>query len=399
MSAFRYLWASTGASNLADGVLKVGAPLLAVTLTRSPTLVAMVSVVMTLPWLVFALHAGAIADRFDRRRIMLTANLLRGGALALVAAAASLHFMSLPLLLVAMLLGGVAEVFADTSAQSVLPMAVSKDDLPAANGRIMAAQTIGGDFAGAPLAGVLVGILPAAIFGAPALLYSVAGLLLLGMRGSFRPVTVSSAPLGVDIREGLRYLWNHRVVRVLAISAGLLNMANAALFAVFVLWVVGPESRMGLSSGAYGLMMTVLAIGSVVGSLTVSRIAKVFGEGRTLVLAWLAGSVLLLVPVLFPSAIALFPVAFFLGLASLAGNVLVVSLRQRIIPEELLGRVNSAYRLIGTGGMPLGAAAGGLIAEAAGLPAVFYTTVAVCLVAVTLVWRIVPQAAAVPVTV
>lgn len=380
---FRYLWASAAASNLADGVLKVGAPLLAVTLTRSPTLVSLVSVAVTLPWLLFTLHAGAIADRMDRRRIMVIANWLRGGALALTAVASLLDFMSLPLLLVALLLFGVCEVFADTAAQTMLPMVVERKDLASANGRIVAAQTIGGDFLGGPLAGLLVAVLPTAVFGAPALLYSVAGALLLGMRGRrFKPEVVSTAPLRVDIKAGLSYLWNDRVVRALAIAAGMLNTANAAFFAVFVLWAVGPESRIGLTSSAFGVAMTVLAVGAVLGSLFVARFAAWVGEGRALMITWLVNSLLLLVPVVLPSAYALFPAVFFLGMTAASSNVVVVSLRQRIIPAELLGRVNSAYRLIGAGGMPLGAALGGLIAEVAGLATVFYTAVAVCVLAV-----------------
>lgn len=384
---FRYLWSSAASSNLADGVLKVGAPLLAVTLTRSPTLVSLVSVAITLPWLLFALHAGAIADRMDRRRIMVIANWLRGGALGLTAVAAAVDVLSLPLLLVALLLFGVCEVFADTSAQAVLPMVAGRKELSKANGRIVAAQTIGGDFLGGPLAGLLVAVLPTAVFGAPALLYSVAGLLLLGMRGRFAPATVSTAPLRHDIGEGLGYLWRHGVVRALAISAGLLNLANAAFFAVFVLWVVGPQSRIGLDSTSYGLVMTVLAVGAVLGSLLASRFAALAGESRALTIAWLGNSLLLLVPVLVPTAAALYPAAFFIGMTAASSNVIVVSLRQRIIPEALLGRVNSAYRLIGAGGMPLGAAAGGLLGELAGLPAVFFTSVAVCVAAVLIAWR------------
>ncbi|MFI6325615.1 MFS transporter [Nonomuraea sp. NPDC050556] len=380
---FRYLWASAAASNLADGVLKVGAPLLAVTLTRSPTLVSLVSVAVTLPWLLCTLYAGALADRLDRRRIMVIANWLRGGALALTAVASLLDFMSLPLLLVALLLFGVCEVFADTAAQAVLPMVVERERLAAANGRIVAAQTIGGDFLGGPLAGLLVAVLPTAVFGAPALLYSVAGALLLGMRGRrFRPEVVSTAPLRVDIKEGLSYLWNDRVVRALAIAAGMLNTANAAFFSVFVLWAVGPESRIGLTSSAFGVAMTVLAVGALLGSLFVARFAAWAGEGRTLVITWLGNSLLLLVPVVLPSAYALFPAVFLIGITAASSNVVVVSLRQRIIPSALLGRVNSAYRLIGAGGMPLGAAVGGLLAEVFGLVAVFYAAVAVCVLAV-----------------
>ncbi|MEV0619826.1 MFS transporter [Nonomuraea sp. NPDC050404] len=386
--SFGFLWSSTALSNLADGVLKVGAPLLAVSLTRSPTLVSLAGAAATLPWLLLALHAGAIADRADRRRIMVRANLIRAGILAAATTLAALGLLNLWLLLAAVLLAGVCEVFADLSAQSILPMAVTRGDLTRANGRVSTAQMIGNDFVGAPLSGLLVVALPAALFGGPAVLYAAAGLLLLGMRGTYRlPAPPARRPMRADIAEALRYLWGHRILRGLAITAGLLNLANAAYFAVFVLWAVGDGSPIGLEPGEYGLMTTAFAIGAIFGSLLASRAAARFGELGTLVGNWLLTSLLLLVPVLVPSPWTLYPTAVLWGLLGAAGNVLVISARQRLIPAELLGRVNSAYRLIGMGGMPLGAALGGVVAEFAGLSAALAGAVGVCLVAVGLVWR------------
>ncbi|MGA5765281.1 MFS transporter [Nonomuraea bangladeshensis] len=391
--SFAFLWSSTALSNLADGVLKTGAPLLAVSMTRSPTLVALVGAAATLPWLLLALPAGAIADRADRRRIMATAGAVRAVALAVAAVLAASGALDLWVLLAAVLAAGVAEVFADTSAQSVLPMTVPASQLTRANGRVFSAQQIGNEFAGAPVAGLLVGLLPAAVFGAPALLYAAAAALLLGMRGTYRPARdttqadgrSASGPLLREIGEALRYLLAHRVLRSLAITAGLLNLANSAYFAVFVLWAVGDGSAIGLPPEGYGLMMTALAAGAVLGSLLAERIAGAFGEFRALTACWLASSVLLLVPVVAPSPWALYPTAVLWGVLGGAANVLVISTRQRLIPPELLGRVNSAYRLIGMGGMPLGAALGGVVAEFAGLPAVLLGSIGVCLLGVGLV--------------
>ncbi|MET7326734.1 MFS transporter [Nonomuraea sp. NPDC005650] len=387
--SFGFLWSSTALSNLADGVLKVGAPLLAVSMTRSPTLVSLVGAAATVPWLLLALHAGAVADRVDRRRVMVLANAGRAVALSVAGLAALLGLLDLWVLLAALLLAGVAEVFADTSAQSILPMTVPRDQLTRANGRVSTAQMIGNDFVGAPVAGLLVVALPAVVVGAPALLYGAAGLLLLGMRGTYRmdAPRAQGRPLRRDIGEALRYLWSHRVLRSLAITAGLLNLANSAYFAVFVLWAVGDGSRIGLEPGEYGLMTSAFAAGAILGSLLSGRAAGRFGELRTLVWAWLVNSLLLIVPVIVPSPWTLFPAAVLWGVSGGAGNVLVVSARQRLIPAELLGRVNSAYRLVGMGGMPLGAALGGVVAEFAGLGAVLVGATGVCLSGVGLVWR------------
>ncbi|MEW1844542.1 MFS transporter [Nonomuraea angiospora] len=388
--SFGFLWSSTALSNLADGVLKVGAPLLAVSMTRSPTLVSLAGAAATVPWLLLALHAGALADRLDRRRIMVVANVGRAAVLSLAGLAALLGMLDLWVLLAAVLVAGVAEVFADVSAQSILPMTVPQADLTRANGRVSTAQMIGNDFVGAPLAGLLVVTLPAVVFGAPALLYGAAGLLLLGMRGTYRmdvPRAQGRRPLRRDIGEALRYLWSHRVLRSLAVTAGLLNLANAAYFAVFVLWAVGDGSRIGLEPGEYGLMTTAFAVGALPGSLLSGWAAGRFGEFRALVGCWLATSLLLIVPVAVPSPWTLYPTAVLWGVAGAASNVLVISARQRLIPAELLGRVNSAYRLVGMGGMPLGAALGGVVAEFAGLGAVLVGATGVCLGGVGLVWR------------
>ncbi|NUP02138.1 MAG: MFS transporter [Nonomuraea sp.] len=386
--SFGFLWSSTALSNLADGVLRVGAPLLAVSMTRSPTLVSLAGAAATAPWLLFALHAGAIADRADRRRVMAWANAARTAVLAVAALLAAAGLLDLWALLAVVFAASVSEVFADTSAQSVLPMTVSQGNLTRANGRIVSVQTIGNDFVGAPVAGLLVGVLPAALFGAPALLYGAAALLLTGMRGGFSTAAAGPRrPLRADIGEALRYLWSHPFLRTLAVAAGLMNVANAAYFAVFVLWVVGDGSAMGLEPGGYGLMMTAFAAGAVLGSPLTAWATRLLGEARTLVGAWLTTSLLLLAPVLVPSPWTLYPTAVVWGVVGAAANVLVVSLRQRVIPGELLGRVNSAYRLVGMGGMPLGAALGGVVAEFAGLAAVLAGAAGVCLVAVWLAWR------------
>jgi predicted MFS family arabinose efflux permease len=191
-----------------------------------------------------------------------------------------------------------------------------------------------------------------------------------------------------DIAEALRYLWAHRFLRTLALSAGMFNVAMAAYWGVFVLWVVGAESRMGLEPDGYGLMLTALAAGALAGSYLSERITRPGREAATLVVMWAVSGLLHLVPVLLPTAWLLYPTAVAWGLAGAVGNVLVVSIRQRLIPSALLGRVNSAYRLIGMGGMPLGAALGGVMGELAGLPAVFLSAVGLCAMAVCLVWRV-----------
>ncbi|WP_307845585.1 MFS transporter [Planomonospora sp. ID67723] len=390
---FRWLWTSSALSNTADGIVLMGVPLIAVAMTRSPLLVSLVSVAATLPWLLFSLHAGALADRLNRRTMMVTATWTRAGALTVLALAAWLGILDLPVLLAGVLLLGVGEVFADSAAQAVVPMAVPRDRLTDANGKLVAAQTVGNNFLGGPLAGVLIGIggtaAPGATatLGAPALLYAAAGLALLGMRGRFRVEAPSSGPLRADITEGLRYVWNHRVLRSLAVFAGVFNFANDAYFAVFVLWVAGEGSRVGLTPVGYGLLGVGLALGAVAGSLVAERLARRAGQARTLTAVNVVNGLLLLVPVLVPTVPVIGVTAVLLGVTNAVSNVLLVSLRQRLIPEQLMGRVHATIRLIGMGARPLGAVAGGILATAAGLPAVFCAAAALCVLTILLVSR------------
>ncbi|GAA4089344.1 MFS transporter [Nonomuraea soli] len=386
--AFHVLWASTSLTNLADGVLLVGVPLLAVSLSADPLPVALVSVATTLPWLLLSLHAGAIADRADRRRIVAAAGWTRAAVLAGAATAAWFGWLSLPLLIAAVLLAGIAEVFADTAAQSVLPMTVASDRLPAANGRLTATQTLGNHFAGAPLAGLLVGLSASAVFGAAALLYLLGALVLIAMSGRFRvePGAARTTLTG-DIGAGLRFLWRHRALRSLTAFTGLVNLSNGAYFAVFVLWVAGPGSAVGLTPQAYGLLAATLAVGAVAGSVLASALGGLLGQIRTLVLITLLNGVLLLVPLLAPVTWAVFAAAAGLGLANAVTNVIAVSRRQSLIPEELLGRVNAACRLVGSGAMPVGAALAGVVGAVAGVPVVFWTAAALCLAGAAAVTR------------
>ncbi|WP_440083734.1 hypothetical protein [Streptosporangium sp. LJ11] len=181
----------------------------------------------------------------------------------------------------------------------------------------------------------------------------------------------------------------HRALRGLAAYSGVLNLAYGAYFAVFVLWVVGGGSRVGLrlTPGQYGFLAATPAAGAVAGSVLAGRLTRPAGENGALVGVTLLKGLLLLVPLLVPSPLAVFPAAAGIGAANAVTNVVSVSLRRRLIPDGLLGRVNATCRLIGMGAMPLGAAAGGLVASLAGLPAVFWAACALSLLGAALVPR------------
>ncbi|MFI6900727.1 MFS transporter [Nonomuraea sp. NPDC050394] len=380
--AYWQLWTSSGLSNLADGILKVALPLVAVQFTRSPPLVAGLAVAVTLPWLVCALPAGALVDRLDRRRAMLAANLTRAALLAAVTAAALLGWGSIWLLYGAAFLIGTAETVHDTAAQSIVPQIVPREHLTQANGRLFAAELTANQFAGPPLAGLLAAASAALAFAAPAALWLLAVAALFLVRGSYRVERAEPTTLRADVAAGLRYLWRQKVLRRLAALTGLFNFASNATTAVLVLYATGP---MRLPEAGYGLLLGTIAAGSLVGSLTGAWLERRLGRTRTLLLALPAGAVLIGVPAATTSPYLVGAGFFVGGIGIVVANVVMVSLRQRITPDAMLGRVNSCYRLIAWGTMPLGAIAGGLLAQQIGLRPLFAVMALVALTGLTCV--------------
>lgn len=369
--AYWWLWTSSGLSNLADGIFKVALPLVAIRVTDSPALIAGLTFALTLPWLLFALPAGALADRLDRRRAMLVANAVRAGLLAALVLTVLVDRGSIWTLYVVALCIGVAETIYDTSAQSILPQVVARGQLSRANGRLYAAELTANQFIGPPLGGFLVVAGAAAAFATPAGLWAVAVAVLLLVRGRFRIERHQRTTMRADVAEGLRFLWRHRLLRTLAVMVGVFNFASNAAWAILVLYAVGAGSAMGLSGPGYGLLLTTVAAGSLVGSLVAERVEQRLGRARSLVLTVLGSTLLVGAPAVTANPFAIGAAFFVGGTTMVVWNVITVSLRQRVTPDRLLGRVNSGYRLVAWGTMPLGALVGGLLAEFLGLRAVF----------------------------
>ena len=266
---------------------------------------------------------------------------------------------------------------------AILPQVVPRDQLPRANGRLIAAELTANEFVGPPLGGLLVAAEVVAAFAAPAALWVAAVGALLLLRGSFAvPRTEKPTTLRADMAEGLRYLWHHRLLRTLAAMTGLTNFATNATFAVFVLYAVGPDSAMGLTEVGYGVVFATIAAGNLIGALLADPIIRRLGRSRSLLLGILGGVVTVGILALTTNSLVI-AAAFLIGGLTLAlWNVVAVSLRQRITPDRILGRINSSYRLVAWGTRPLGAAAGGLLGELLGLRAVF--AIAAGLILITL---------------
>ncbi|MEP6625891.1 MAG: MFS transporter, partial [Acidimicrobiia bacterium] len=367
---FARLWTAGTISNLGDGVVLAALPLLAASITHSPTTVALVTAAGTLPWLLFSLVGGVIADRTDRRRTMAIVDTFRFAAMTLLGFALVTGVESIVLLVIVAFSLGMAETVFDNSSQAILPGIVATDALETANGRLEGAQIVGNQFVGPPLGALLFGLAVSAPFFFDAASFAAAAILVVTLRGNFRAERDTTTPTSVrhDITEGLRWLFGHRILRSLAIALGVMNLVGMIAMTTLVLYA---QEILHLSDWQFGLLLTAEAAGAVLGSTMASRISRRLGHGRTLGLAIAVSGASMLLPGLWAQPMAVSASLAVGGFGGLVWNVLTVSLRQTLVPDALLGRVNSAYRMLGWGTMPIGAIAGGLIASAFGLRAPF----------------------------
>lgn len=380
------LWIASVTSNLGDGVAGVAYPWLASAVTREPLHIALVTVATRLPWLLFTLPAGVVTDRVDRRRLVAWMDLARfvltvGIALVVLYNQADLASpadiatgladpparagLLLGVIYAGALLLGVAEVFRDNAAQTLMPAIVTEENLERANGRLWGAEMVMNSFVGPPLGGLLL----AAAFSLPFFLdagtFAVAAALVFTIAGSFRPVHDGPpAPRRFlpEVKEGVRWLWDHPLFRPMAIALGIMNGMFVMASATYVLFV---QELLLLDAAAFGLLMTAGAAGGVIGSLLAAALSRRIGQGASLMAAVVASAVTLVVTGLTSSPVvvwAMFAVGSFFAVL---WNVITVSLRQALIPDRLLGRVNSVYRLFGWGMMPVGSLIGGALVAAA----------------------------------
>lgn len=387
---FAKLWTSSTISNLGDGIDSAAIPLLAESITRNPLAFSGVAIASRLPWLLLSLPAGAIADRTDRRRLMVQCNIARFALMSLLSVLV-LGGLDSILVLAATAFGlGSLEVLFDNASKTITPDVVESDRLEWANGRLFAGEIISNQFLGPPIGALLFGIIAALPMAFDAATFLVSAILLATLSGHFGPrrrpkdgpedhkdakpshVDLSSQSnrrgrMLAEIREGLSWVWERRLFRVLALLLVVLNGATAMGYAILALYVVGDDSVVGLSQSGYGWILVTMAAGALLGSLTAERVVARIGRSMAVATALTAAGVGLLVLAATSSVWVVSGVLFFIGLTALLWNVVTVSLRQALAPPELLGRVNSAFRFLGWGVLPLAALAGGALGSTFGL--------------------------------
>jgi MFS family permease len=373
------LWSATTISNLGDGIVAIAYPWLASAITRSPFLIALAAVVSNLPWLIFSLHAGVITDRFNRKRIIVAMDSVRGLLTIAVGIFVYLERDSLPslnelatltnletnytlysVILVAAFLFGLAEVLRDNSAQTLMPSVVEDKDLEKANGRMWSAESLTNSFIGPPLGSFIIAIAIFLPFFIDAATFFVAAALIAGMKPtvkSFAP-NAKSGPINfrAEIKEGFSWLWSHSLLRPMAIILGLLNGIFALTGSIFILFA---QEVLNTTVFIFALLGTAAAVGGILGGLLGPKISEKIGRGRSLALALFVEPLAVLLIGFTSKWYIVWVLTFFLTFTGVLWNVVTVSLRQSLIPANLLGRVNSVYRLFALGTMPIGTLLGG----------------------------------------
>lgn len=377
---WKLLSAST-LTNLGDGLMGVAIVWLASALTRDPLLLTLIGLASRLPWLLFSLPAGVISDRYDRRSLVAWMDVVRFAAIAAFAVLLWFNQDGLPSpealaagdaepptgafalmagLCVMTLVLGCAEVLRDNTAQTLMPSVVDKRLLEKANGRMWGAETAMNNFVGPPLAGILIALAIAIPFGVNALFLAIGACLIFSLRGSFTPAgpeRTRRINWRAEIGEGFGWLWRHSLLRTLAILLGASNFAGTIPMVLFVLFA---QEILGLFDGwQFGLLLTGFATGGIAGSLVSERIVGWLGESKVLYTSLAGMSLGYLAMGLTSSALLVWAMAVLNGVLIVSWNVVTVSLRQRIIPDRLLGRVNSVYRFFGWGTLSIGTLVGG----------------------------------------
>lgn len=366
---------ATSISNVGDGMEHAAAPLLALSLTHDPRLIAGVSFATALPWLVLTLPAGVYIDRFNRKHLMVAVNAIRTVLYGLIAYSAWQGSLTIWSFMVILLGVGCCEVIFDMSAQAFLPAIVPPDLLEKANGRLYTAEVIANSFVGLPLGAWAFVAAVGIPFGANAASFALAALLVstIHLPSKDQPaVNVRPQSFRADLAEGVKWLWANKLIRTLAIMLGITNMATMFGDAIFVKYAA---DELGVTGRGYGLLLSLMAIGSIVGGFVGDRIAKRLGPPLAMITSFGVFSTVGLIYFFMPHIWSVAIAVSVMGLAGTTWNIVTVSLRQRIIPAELFGRVNSVYRLIGTGSISLGALIGGQIAYSYGLRSPYLASV------------------------
>lgn len=388
---FRWLMSAAWTSNMGDGIALAASPLLIASMTSSPVLVASGAMLQFLPWLLFGLHAGAIADRVERRMLVMLAHGIRAVIVAALVVLLVTGTANIAIVLIVSFLYGTAEVFADTSTSTLLPMMVEPADLGVGNARLQAGFLVANQLAGPPLGAFLFAVGSFWPFLAQVLAVTV-GLVLVS-RIALQPVPPRADPTRVrhDIGQGLRWAWHTKPVRTLIVIILAFNVTWAAPWGILVLYAT---EHLGMGPVGFGALTTASAVGGLLGTLSFGWLERHISFATIMKVCLTLDVLMHLAFALTTSGVVALVIMFGFGAYAFVWGTISTTVRQRLVPHELQGRVGSVNMVGVFGGMVIGQALGGLIAQAWGLTAPWWFAFAGSALTLLLMWRQISHIAA-----
>jgi MFS family permease len=363
--AFNRLWAASIFSNLADGLATTAFPLLAISLTRDPVLIAIAGGLVMLPWLLFAIPIGTLVDAINRKYILAGADAARALLAAALTLTIAFDVITIYLLFLFIFAAGICEVFADTASQTVLPSVVEKEKLEVANSRMEMTMTVIQNFIGAPIGALIYAVAMVAPFIANSVAFALAAMLCLTIPLKFVKAQRENDKTGFpafreDMKFGISFLWNHHDIRRLVLASSAIGFAFSFATATMILLLV---EELNLNPKHFGVLITALGVSSLLGAISAPKMAEKFGRGKAMTFGMVASTSVIFAAAFAPNLAVFIALELISSFAILHWNIILMSTYQRLIPQEIYGRVHGARRTIVWGSMPIASLLGGFAAK------------------------------------
>jgi MFS family permease len=382
---FRWLLAATTVNNIGDGIALAAGPLLVASLTRDPFLVSLALLSGYLPFMLFGILGGAVADRLNRKRMVVVVDLVRALVLALLVATIVTETVSIAIVLTALFALGTAEVFADSASSTLIPNLVAREDLGVANARMNGAFLLTNQLVAPPIGAFLFAVGMALPFATNAAGFALGAVLISRIRMSQRARTArDGSSILAEMVDGVRWLIAHPPMRTLTLTILAFNLTYGAAWAVLVLYA---GDRLGMNEVGFGLMTTAIAVGGIVGIAAYDRLERRFSFGSIMRVGLTIETCTHLVLAVTTSPIIALATLVVFGAHAFVWGTISTVIRQRAVPDELLGRVGGVYRMAIIGGLVIGAPIGGLLAQRFGITAPFWFASIGSALLVVILWR------------
>jgi MFS family permease len=364
--AFNRIWASSIVSNLADGVMIAAVPLLAISLTDNPVLIAAIGAMVMLPWLLFAIPIGVMVDRVDRRYVLAGANATRSFVVGLLALLIATGLVTIFWLLAAAFIIGICEVAADTTAQSLIPQILEAKDFEKGNSRLQISETIIQGFIGAPISGFIYALAIYLPFFINSLGFAISALFALSIPIKYLQDVRKEDEEKIerhfvaDMKFGIAYLFSQKILRRLVITTAAIGFCYSMGTATIVLFII---KELNLPERYFGVILAIEGIGAITGALVASRMSSKFGRSGVMTVAIFVSSAMLLLQGFSPNIYVFVALGTVTGFVISQWNILLMATYQTIIPNELYGRIHGTRRTLVWGTMPIGSLVGGVLAS------------------------------------